>query len=107
MDDICEVIITGADAVELAAFTEKLIAARLGACGHQIAEIRALYRWEGAVHNDPEARLMLHTRTALVPEIVALADREHSYDVPCVIAVPVVAANPAYHRWVLEETKQP
>ncbi|MEA2502355.1 MAG: periplasmic divalent cation tolerance protein, partial [Actinomycetota bacterium] len=31
----------------------------------------------------------------------------HSYDVPCVIALPVVAGNPAYIEWVLSETREP
>jgi periplasmic divalent cation tolerance protein len=42
-----------------------------------------------------------------VPAIVERANREHSYDVPCVIALPVVAGNPAYVDWVLDETLGP
>ena len=103
-DDICEVVITAADPEWLAQFTRRLVEDRLAACGHQIAAIRSIYRWDGAVQDDPEARVALHTRTALVDAIVARADAEHPYDVPCVIALPVVAANPAYAAWVLAET---
>jgi periplasmic divalent cation tolerance protein len=39
-----------------------------------------------------------------VPRIVERADAEHPYDVPCVIALPVVDGNPAYVAWVLKET---
>jgi periplasmic divalent cation tolerance protein len=39
-----------------------------------------------------------------VDAIVARADAEHPYDVPCVIAMPIVAANPAYADWVRAET---
>ena len=102
--DICEVVITAADADWLAGFTRRLVEDRLAACGHQIAAIRSIYRWDGAVRDDPEARVALHTRTALVDAIVARADAEHPYDVPCVIALPVVAANPAYAEWVRAET---
>lgn len=102
--DICEVVITAADADWLAQFTRRLVEDRLAACGHQIAAIRSIYRWDGAVQDDPEARVALHTRTALVDAIVARANAEHPYDVPCVIALPVVAANPAYAEWVLAET---
>ena len=103
-DDICEVVITAGDAEWLAQFTRRLVEDRLAACGHQIAAIRSIYRWDGAVQDDPEARAALHTRTALVDAIVARADAEHPYEVPCVIALPVVAANPAYAEWVLAET---
>ncbi len=102
--DICEVVITAADPEWLAQFTRRLVEDRLAACGHQIAAIRSIYRWDGAVQDDPEARVALHTRTALVDAIVARADAEHPYEVPCVIALPVVAANPAYAAWVVAET---
>ncbi|MEV4635784.1 divalent-cation tolerance protein CutA [Actinoplanes sp. NPDC049548] len=104
-DDVCEVVITAADAEWLAGFTRRLVEDRLAACGQQVAAIRSIYRWEGAVHDDPEARVALHTRASLVPEIVARADAEHPYDVPCVFALPILAGNPAYLRWVLAETR--
>lgn len=102
--DVCEVVITAADPEWLADFTRRLISDRLAACGHQTAAIRSIYRWEGAVHDEGEARVALHTRAALVPQIVARADAEHPYDVPCVIALPVIAGNPAYLDWVVTET---
>ncbi len=103
--DICEVVITGPNMEQLTAFTRRLLDSRLVACGQHITEVRSLYRWDGAVQDEPEARVALHTRISLVPEIVALADAEHPYDVPCVFALPVVAANPAYVAWVFEETR--
>ncbi|MGH8792795.1 MAG: divalent-cation tolerance protein CutA [Stackebrandtia sp.] len=107
MDDICEVIITGPDAETLAAFTRRLIEERLCACGQHVTQIRSLYRWDGQVQDDPEARVALHTRLSLVPAICELADQEHPYDVPCVIALPVTASHAAYRRWVIEETREP
>jgi periplasmic divalent cation tolerance protein len=102
--DVCEVVITAADPEWLAAFTRRLVADRLAACGQQVTAIRSIYRWDGAVQDEPEARVALHTRTALVEKIVARAGAEHPYDVPCVLALPVVAGNPAYLEWVRQET---
>jgi periplasmic divalent cation tolerance protein len=68
--------------------------------------VRSVYRWQGVIEDEGEARVALHTRTNLVPAIVERANREHSYDVPCVIALPVVAGNPAYIDWVLSETAE-
>jgi periplasmic divalent cation tolerance protein len=104
MTEICEVVITAGDAEWLAGFTRRLVEDRLAACGQQTASIRSIYRWQGEVHDEAEARVALHTRVELVPGIVERADAEHGYDVPCVIALPVVAANPAYARWVIQET---
>jgi periplasmic divalent cation tolerance protein len=103
-DQICEVVITASTAAWLAEFTRTLVDRRLVACGQNIASIRSIYRWQGEIEDEGEARVALHTRLSLVPDIVALTEQEHSYDVPCVIALPVVAGNPRYIEWVLNET---
>jgi periplasmic divalent cation tolerance protein len=105
--DFCEVVVTAGDADWLAGFTRTLVAERLAACGHTVPVIRSIYRWQGSVHDEPEARVALHTRRALVPEIVERADELHPYDVPCVLALPVVGGNPAYLRWIAAETREP
>jgi periplasmic divalent cation tolerance protein len=106
MTDICEVIITADNSDWLLEFTRSLVRDRLAACGQHFLSIRSVYRWKGAIEDEGEARVALHTRTNLVPAIVERANREHSYDVPCVIALPVVAGNPAYIDWVLSETTE-
>jgi periplasmic divalent cation tolerance protein len=104
MDDICEVIITAPDAEWLAQFTTDLVAERLAACGHNITPIRSIYRWKGEIHDATEARVALHTRGSLVDRIVERTNRDHPYEVPCVIATPIVAGNPTYFQWVRDET---
>ena len=104
-EECCEVVVTGPDAEWLAGFTRTLVEERLAACGHQLAAIRSVYRWEGAVHDEPEARVGLHTRRSLVPAIVARTAELHPYDVPCVIALPLVDGSPAYLDWIRQETR--
>jgi periplasmic divalent cation tolerance protein len=106
-DECCEVVVTAADPEWLAGYTRTLVEERLAACGHQVAPIRSVYRWAGAVHDEPEARVALHTRRSLVPEIVARTAELHPYDVPCVIALPLVDGNADYLRWVTDETREP
>ena len=103
-EEFCEVVVTAEDAGWLAGFTRTLVEERLAACGHVIGEIRSVYRWDGAIHDEREARVALHTRRSLVPAIVARAGELHPYDVPCVIALPLVGGDPAYLRWIGEET---
>ncbi|GAA3887941.1 divalent-cation tolerance protein CutA [Saccharothrix violaceirubra] len=105
--DICEVIITASDAEWLVRFTRSLVEDRLVACGQHITPVRSVYRWDGEIQEDTEARVALHTRADLVPAVVERVNREHPYDVPCVLAVPVFASNPAYAQWVLDETGSP
>lgn len=107
MTEVCEVIVTAPDADWLAAFTRYLVDHRLAACGHNVADVRSLYRWAGNIEDAREARVALHTRVGLVSEIVAEADRQHPYEVPCVIATPVIAGHPGYIRWILDSTREP
>jgi periplasmic divalent cation tolerance protein len=107
MTDCREVVITADSADWLAEFTRRLVIDRLAACGHQIAPIRSIYRWQGAIQDDAEARVALHTRASLVPAIVARTDAEHPYEVPCVIALPILDGNPAYLDWIVAETREP
>jgi periplasmic divalent cation tolerance protein len=102
--EFCEVVITADDPRWLAGFTRTLVEERLAACGHLVAPIRSIYRWDGAVHDETEARVALHTRRALVDVIVARTNQEHGYEVPCVIALPLTGGNPAYLAWLAAET---
>ena len=102
-----EVVVTGPSAEWLAGFTRRLVDDRLVACGHVLGPMRAVYRWQGEVYDEAQARVGLHTRRSLVAEIVARADRDHPDDVPCVIALPLVGGHPAYLQWVVDETSGP
>lgn len=103
--ECCEIVLTDADAERLVALTRTLVEERLVACGQHVAPIRSVYRWQGAVHDEPEARVALHTRRSLVDAVVARAVELHAYDVPCVLVVPLVGGNPAYLRWIVEQTQ--
>lgn len=106
-EECCEVVVTAPDAGWLAAFTHTLVEERLAACGHLLDGVRSVYRWQGQVEGGREARVALHTRLSLVPAITGRADELHPYEVPCIIALPLRGGNPAYLRWVTEETRSP
>jgi periplasmic divalent cation tolerance protein len=103
-EEYCEVIITADSAGWLVNFTRSLVADRLAACGQNITAIRSIYRWQGKIEEEREARVALHTRASLVPAIVEGTKAEHSYDVPCVIALPIKGGNPDYLAWIAQET---
>jgi periplasmic divalent cation tolerance protein len=105
-EEFCEVVVTADDAEWLAGFTRTLVAERLAACGH-LSPIRSIYRWEGAVRDGAEARVGLHTRRSLVPEIMVRTAELHPYDVPCVIVLPLVGGSPDYLGWLAAETRSP
>jgi periplasmic divalent cation tolerance protein len=103
-EPVCEMIITAEDEAWLLEFTRSLVEDRLAACGQLLAPIRSIYRWDGAVQDDAEVRVALHTRRSLVPAIIERTRSEHSYEVPCVLALPVENGNPDYLAWVVAST---
>jgi periplasmic divalent cation tolerance protein len=103
---ISEVVIT-ADSLEwITALTRQLVEERWCACAQHINPIRSIYRWEGAIHDDPEIRVAMHTRTALVPGLIDRIKVDHPYGVACILAFPVDEANPDYVAWVEAETRE-
>lgn len=90
--------IDGAD--ELA---RKLVGKRLAACAQVVSEGSSYYWWQGSVESDPESYIMLKTRTAWLPRIDAFLASEHPYDVPELVAMPIIGGSAAYLKWLDEE----
>jgi periplasmic divalent cation tolerance protein len=91
---------TRAEAERLAA---ALVEERLAACVNLVAPLTSIYRWRGRVERAREVLLVIKTRRALVPRLSARVRDLHSYDVPEVIAVPVVAGAAPYLAWLSAE----
>jgi len=102
-NQLVEVIITAPDEDWLIEFTRKLVEDRLAACGHH-TPIRSVYTWDGQIHDQTETRVAIHTRADLVQAIIDRTNAEHPYEVACVIATPIVDANPAYRIWIIDAT---
>lgn len=99
------VLVTAPSAEVAASMARTLVEERLAACGNVLAEVRSIYRWEGRLHDDAEALLVLKTTRA---RLEALRDRVlalHPYEVPEVLALPVEAGSAAYLRWLADETR--
>ena len=98
------VLVTTANDAEGAAIARSLVDERLAACVNVVPGVRSVYRWEGAVHEDAEALLVVKTRRALVDRVAARVKELHSYALPETIALSIVGGAEAYLAWVREET---
>lgn len=88
------------------ALAHALVEARLAACV-QIEAIDSVYRWQGAVHAEPEFRVLAKTVRARYAEVEAAIRARHPYELPAIHALPTVAAEPAYAAWVRENASGP
>jgi periplasmic divalent cation tolerance protein len=86
------------------AIGRELVEAQLAACANVLAGATSVYRWQGEVREDAEAIVVLKTRADLVDALVERVKALHSYDCPCVVALPIVGGNAEYLDWIVKET---
>lgn len=96
------VLITAGSADEATAIARALVEERLAACANVVPGIRSIYRWEGAVHDDLEVLLVVKTRVDRFEALARRVEELHSYDVPEVIALPLMAGAARYLAWLDE-----
>jgi periplasmic divalent cation tolerance protein len=81
-----------------------LVEERLAACANAIPGMRSLYWWQGRVDEARESVLVLKTRGPLLPRLCRRVRQLHPYELPCIIALPLVGGDPDYLAWLADET---
>ena len=89
---------------EATAIARTLVEERLAACANIIAGMRSVYRWQGRVCEDEEVVVILKTTADKVAEVTERVKALHSYDLPCVVEIPLGGGNGAYLDWIVAET---
>jgi periplasmic divalent cation tolerance protein len=106
MSDYILVFITTASPQEAEQLGKTLVEKRLAACGNIVQSIRSIFWWKDAIENEQEALLILKSRAALFPTIIDVVRSLHSYEVPEVIAMPIISGSKDYLNWIDQETHQ-
>lgn len=81
-----------------------LVEEKLVACVN-IGEVNSYFRWEGKVQQEGEALLIMKTRSGKVKEIIGRIRELHSYEVPEIIALPIIDGHEGYLDWVRESVE--
>jgi len=98
------VLITAGSYEEAHKIADALVSQRRVACVNIVSDVNSLFWWQGKVEEARESLLVVKTRAALFPEIVKLVKGIHSYEVPEIIALPIVDGNADYLAWIDKET---
>jgi periplasmic divalent cation tolerance protein len=93
---------TREDARKLAS---ELVEERLAACVQIIEPITSIYSWQGTIEEEQEILLLIKSTQDLVAPIADLLDRIHPYEVPELIATPIVDGSTAYLSWLGESLR--
>lgn len=81
-----------------------LVEAHLAACVNLIPGMISMYRWQGQVQSDQEFVLIAKTTDARLDALTQKVIELHSYDLPCVVALPLVGGNQAFLQWVVDNS---
>lgn len=81
----------------------KLVEERLAACVSVKTGVRSFYRWKGAIEEADECLLMIKSSRDLFDRLRAELEKAHTYEVPEVVALPVVEGSPNYLNWLETE----
>lgn len=93
------VVTTCASQEDAEALASKIIENKLAACV-QLSNIQSYYVWNDAVSNDLEVKLSIKTRHELYDELEAFIKKNHSYQVPEIIEIPIQSGSRAYLNWI-------
>jgi periplasmic divalent cation tolerance protein len=94
------VLITTSSEEEAHKIAELLVNRRKAACVNIVPRVDSLFWWEDKLDSARESLLLVKTKASLFPEIVELVKRTHSYEVPEIIALPIIAGSEDYLKWL-------
>ena len=103
--DVIVVFITAPSREVAHQIANGLLEQKLAACVNVVPAVQSIYSWQGAVQSDDEVLLIVKSRAALFEEKLLPAVQDmHPYEVPEIIALPVIMGSKSYLDWVEVET---
>jgi uncharacterized protein involved in tolerance to divalent cations/8-oxo-dGTP pyrophosphatase MutT (NUDIX family) len=104
MRDFLVIFVTVRSAAEGDRLAHVLVEEKLAGCVTRIPSIQSIYRWEGKVEESAEELLLIKTRKTLFGALEKRVRELHSYAVPEIIALPIVAGSEPYLNWLGAQT---
>jgi len=101
----CMVYITTSSMEEAEIIGRNLVSRKLAACVNIVNNMKSIYHWEGKIETGEEVIMIAKTKKALVNEIIESVKTLHSYECPCIVAVPIIDGNEDFLKWIRNETK--
>ena len=98
------VYVTAGSEDEAADLAQMLVAERLAACVNILGEIRSFYRWKDEVCDDRETAFLAKTTADKLDRLVERVKEQHSYECPCVVAMPIADGHADFLKWIAAET---
>jgi len=104
-NDYMVVLTTCSSEDEAKRIAKKLVEEHLIACANVIANVFSIYKWQGQLCEEGEVLIIMKSRREHLNKIQNRIKVLHSYDVPEIIALPIIGGSQAYLDWVFQETQ--
>ena len=101
--EYCMTLTTCPNTKEAQCLAEKLVEEKLAACV-QLSDIQSYYVWKNQACAEPEVRLTIKTRAQLYPLVAEFIKKQHRYEVPQMIQVPVTNGSAEFLEWIRQNT---
>jgi periplasmic divalent cation tolerance protein len=99
------IYITAADKEEARAIGRHLVQSKLAACVNIWDQMNAMYEWQGEFQDDLEAVMIAKTTEDRVSSLISAVRERHSYECPCIVAVPIADGNPDFLQWIEDRVR--
>ena len=103
MTDKVVLLSTCPNMAEAEKLASHLVETRLAACINAVPAIRSFYRWKDKIENDPEVLLVIKTARDRVDAVRAEIEKLHTYELPELIALPIIDGAENYLAWLDQE----
>jgi len=94
------ILVTASNKKEGHRIAESLVGSKLAACVNIVDKVDSVFFWEGKIDRAKECLLMIKSKKEKLPKIIKLVKSLHSYKVPEIIALPIIAGDKSYLRWI-------
>ncbi len=100
------IMVTCSSETEAHKIAHRLLTGRRAACVNIVPRVDSSYWWKGKLESAHESLLIIKTKTSLLSEVVDVVKKAHSYEVPEIIALPILGGNHDYLKWIDEEVRE-
>jgi periplasmic divalent cation tolerance protein len=97
--------ITTSSSEEAHKIAEVLLNQRKAACVNIVPNVSSLFWWQEKIETAHENLLIVKTKAGQLGEIIKLVKELHSYDIPEIVALPIIGGNQDYLEWIGKEVQ--
>lgn len=102
--DYIAIFITAASLKQARKIAIVLVSKKLAACVNIVPAVDSIFRWKAKIERAKEVLLIAKTKASRFESLKRQVKKIHSYEVPEIIALPIIAGNKEYLKWIEEST---